>query len=177
MQATNWIIITGGPSSGKSTVLEYLKTKGYPITAEIARVFIDEEIAKGKTLTEIRANEKGFQDRVLQIKIELEEQIPPEQLTFFDRGIPDSIAYLKISGGDITQALYASQKRRYMAVFLFDQVPFEQDYARTKDEKEANRIGQLLHEAYAYLGYDVFRVPLMSVEERAQFILKELNRF
>lgn len=144
----------------------------------MARVFIDEEIAKGKTLAEIRADEKRFQDRVLQMKIGLEEQISPEQLTFFDRGIPDNIAYLKISGGDITPALQASQKRKYRAVFLFDQVPFKQDYARTEDEKEANKnkIGQLLYEVYADLGYDVFRVPLMSVEDRAEFVLKELDR-
>lgn len=177
MQETNWVVITGGPSSGKSTVLEYLKTKGYLITVEMARVFIDEEIAKGKTLAEIRADGKGFQDRVLQMKIELEEQITPDQITFFDRGIPDSIAYVKISGGDITQPLQASQKRRYRAVFLFDQVPFEQDYARTEDEKESNKISQLLYEAYTDPGYNVFRVPLMSVGDRAEFILKELNRF
>lgn len=177
MQETNWVVITGGPSSGKSTTLEYLKTKGYLITVEMARVFIDKEIAKGKTLTEVRADEAAFQHKVLQMKIALEERTPLEQLIFFDRGIPDSIAYSKIFERDITPILQASQKRRYKAVFLLEQVPFQQDYARTEDQKKASEISKLLHEAYIELGYEVVRVPLMSIEKRAKFILQKLHKF
>lgn len=140
MEQTNWVVITGGPSSGKSTVLEYLKDKGYATTAEMARVYIDEQIAQGKTLAEVRGDEENLQRTVLQMKIDLEERTPLEQLTFFDRGIPDTIAYQKIFGGDIAAVLRASRKRRYKSIFLFEPIPFIQDYARTEDQEQADEI-------------------------------------
>ena len=177
MQQTNWVVITGGPFSGKSTLLEYLKSRGYQVVPESARILIDEEAAKGKTLQEIRSDEAGFQRRVLQMKVELEEKTSPQQLTFLDRGIPDSIAYCQIYGEDTVLALKESQRRRYKAVFLCEQVPFEKDDARTEDQKRAHEISKLLYEAYTDLGYEVIKIPLMSVANRAKFILKELNRF
>jgi len=51
---SKWYVITGGPSSGKSTVLSCLEKMDYRIIPEAARVLIDEEMAKGKTLEEIR---------------------------------------------------------------------------------------------------------------------------
>lgn len=177
MQQTNWVVITGGPSSGKSTLLEYLKLQGYQIVPESARVLIDEETGKSKTLQEVRVNEGEFQRKVFQMKVELEEKISPQQRTFLDRGIPDSIAYYQICGENVAAVIHESQKRRYGAVFLCEQVPFAKDHARTEDQKRAHEISQLLYEAYTELGYKVIKVPLMGVEDRAKFILKELNRF
>lgn len=176
MEETNWVVITGGPSSGKSTLLACLENQGYKIVFEVARIIIDREIAGGKTLGEIRADEAEFQRRVLQMKIDIEEKLLSQQLTFLDRGIPDSIAYNQICRADVTLAFEASRKRRYRAVFHCEQVPFEQDHARTEDQKKAHEISTLLHKAYTDLGYEVIGVPLMSTEERAKFILKELNR-
>ena len=177
MLQTNWIVITGGPSSGKSTVIEYLRSQGYQVVPESARVLIDEETAKGKTLQEIRADEDEFQRRILQIQVEMEKRTSVEQLTFFDRGIPDSIAYCKIYGGNSELALKESQKRRYRGVFFCEQVPFKKDYARTENQKIAHEISKLLYETYINLGYEVIKVPLMSVEDRASLILKELSSF
>lgn len=135
MQETNWVVITGGPSSGKSTLLEYLESQGYQIVPESARMLIEAEAAKGKTLKEIRSDETAFQRQVLGMKVGIEEKLNPDELIFFDRGIPDSIAYYQICGGDATSVLRESQKRRYKAVFLCEQVPFAKDHARTEDQR------------------------------------------
>lgn len=172
---TNWYIVTGGPSSGKSTLLTYLKSAGYLIIPEVARTLIDEEIAKGKTLQEIRSDETVFQRRIFRMKTDLEERLLPEQLTFFDRGIPDSAAYYRLYGEDVEPVIQASRKRRYRGVFFLEQVPFAKDYARIEDEKKAAIISNLLHKAYADMGYEVITIPLLSIAERARLLLNYIE--
>ena len=46
-----------------------IKSKWYVIYPEAARVFIDKEMAKGKSLKEIRGDEAEFQRKILKIKI------------------------------------------------------------------------------------------------------------
>lgn len=174
MIETKWYVITGGPSSGKTKIIVRLAFMGYLTIPEAARALIDNEMSKGRTLEQIRADEFEFQKTVLKMKIDAENRIPVNQTAFFERGIPDSIAYYKICDGDVESAIKASQKRRYKKVFLLEQLPFEKDYARTEDEELANKISKLLHDSYSSLGYDVISVPVMkSIEERVNFILSK----
>ncbi|MCW1296700.1 MAG: ATP-binding protein [Candidatus Parvarchaeota archaeon] len=174
---TNWYVVTGGPSCGKTKVIEYLSFLGYRTVPEAARVFFDVEMSKGRKLEEIRANEDELQRRILQMKIEVENRIPCEQLTFFDRGIPDSIAYFKMSNMDTKPVIEASQKRRYKGVFFLEQLVFEKDYARTENEEVARKLGDLIYDAYNDLGYKVIRIPVKPIDERARLILDNLLNF
>jgi predicted ATPase len=45
---------------------------------------------------------------------------------------------------------------------------------RAENEKTAHRLGQLIEESYRSLGYEIIHVPLLSVEERTEFILERL---
>lgn len=173
---TNWYVITGGPSSGKTKVIEYLAFLGYFVIPEVARILIDLEISKGKLIEEIRSDKIKFQKKVLEMKIKIEDKISPERLTFFDRGIPDSIAYDQIYGLDIEQTAIMFRKRRYKKIFLLEQVPFRKDYGRVEDEKFANNISGLLYKSYLDLGYNVLKIPKMPIDKRAEFILKEIKK-
>ncbi|RLJ01373.1 MAG: ATPase [Candidatus Aenigmatarchaeota archaeon] len=172
---TNWYVLTGGPCSGKSKTLEYLASLGYFTFPEIARVLIDLEMAKGKKIEEIRKDEVKFQNKVLQMKIELENKLSPEQTIFLDRGIPDSVAYFKEVGLDTKKVIEESRKRIYKKVFFMKSFKFEKDYARIEDEEMAERISKLIFEAYTKLGYQLIEVPVMkTIEEKAKFILSRL---
>ena len=57
---TNWYVITGGPSSGKTTTVNLLKERGYITTIEHARHYLDTQRLKGKTIEEVRKNRKNF---------------------------------------------------------------------------------------------------------------------
>lgn len=173
---SNWYVITGGPSSGKTTVLRELSKLGYLIYPEAARVFIDKEIAKGRRLEEIRADEGEFQRKALEMKRELEKEAPKDKIIFFDRAIPDSIAYYQISGQDPKEVIKVCQKGVYRKIFLFEQLPFENDYARVEGSKTIKKLNKLLRESYEDLGYKVINIPIMTVEERVQKILKELDK-
>lgn len=171
----NWYVITGGPSSGKSTILEKLRDMGYRIIPETARVLIDEELSKGKQLAEIRGDKRAFQQQILQMKLEIENELPKDEVIFFERGMPDSVAYFSVSGLDPKEALDVCEKNLYQKVFLMDLLPFEQDYARTEDVQTTKRIHQLLRVAYEQLEYEVISVPVMPVENRAKFILDNID--
>ncbi len=167
---TNWYVITGGPSTGKSTVLSFIEKLGYRVIPEAARVLIDEEMAKGKTIKEIREDEAEFQRKVLAMKIKIEQKLPKEEIIFFDRAVPDSVAYYQICGLDLKEALNVCQKDQYRKVFLMEQLPFEQNGARTENPETIKTLNRLFKETYQNLGYEVISVPVMSVEERVKFI-------
>ena len=173
---TNWYVIAGGPSSGKTKLIERLASLGYVTVPEISRLLIDAEISKGKTIKEVRVDEAEFQKKVFQMRIETEDKIPSEQITFFDGGgIPSCIAYYQSCGLDPTPVIEEAKKRKYKEVFLLEQLPFEKDYARTESEKLAGDLSRLIKKAYTDLGYDVIFVSAMSIEERVKFILNKLN--
>jgi predicted ATPase len=176
MLETNWYVITGAPSSGKTKLIEYLSFLGYRTVPEVARLLIDIEMSKGKRIEEIRGNEYEFQMRILKMKIDVENRTPIDQLTFFDRGIPDSIAYFKISNMDTKPVIDACKKRRYKGVFLLEQLPFDKDYARTEDEKLAKELSDLIEDSYIGLGYKVVHVPVKPITERAKFILDRIEK-
>lgn len=196
LQPTKWWVITGGPSTGKSTLLEYLAQQGFKTMPEAARVFIDEERAKGRTTKEIRAREPDFQEVVREMKHHIEDEVPSGQLTFWDRGNwGDSLAYMSTAHvvslgrrGDSNLYLYESysgdtsvlvQKIRYAGVFILDRLSSydSADDARVESEVQATAIHGRIDRMYRWLGYEPIRVPVFSpdkeasVQRRAQFIL------
>jgi predicted ATPase len=173
---TNWYVITGGPCAGKTRVILHLESLGHHVVHEQARALIDIEMSKGRSAEETRKDEVRFQEKVLLMKVDIEDQMLPDKLIFLDRGIPDSIAYYKMSNQSLEPVIKVSQKRKYRGVFLLDQLPFENDYARLEDEKLAHTLHQLVHDSYKHLGYDVIRVPIGPVDKRVEFILSRVQK-
>ena len=177
VEKTNWYIITGGPSTGKSKTIDHLAFLGYLIRPEVARILIDDELSKGKTMPQIRSNQKLFEENILKIKIETETMAPKEELIFWERGLPDSIIYLKDCCGDLNGVLEISKKILYRGIFILDLLPrYEKDYARTETSKKAKEIHEALYNCYTELGYKVIRVPVAPISERARFIIKKIHK-
>jgi predicted ATPase len=174
---TNWYAITGAPCAGKTTVIKRLASLGYATTPEIPRILIAAEIKKGKTIEEIRGNDEEFQKKVLEMKVALEEKIPPNRISFIDDGgVPSSIAYYQVAGLDPAAALEEVKKRRYKKIFFLEQLPYQKDDIRMEDVKTAKTLDRLLRKVYQSLGYDIIYVPVQSVEERVKFILSKVDR-
>ncbi|PZR52351.1 MAG: hypothetical protein DI537_55685, partial [Stutzerimonas stutzeri] len=66
---TNWYVITGGPSSGKTTTVNLLRDRGYTTTIEHARHYIDLQRIEGRTVEEVRAKQREFQRGVLDMQL------------------------------------------------------------------------------------------------------------
>lgn len=173
---TEWVVITGAPSSGKTSVVNVLKSRGYTVQDEVARTYLEDCMAAGKSMSDIRADGgKILQQAILDVKTAREAELDPAEVVFLDRGLPDSMAYFRLAGLDVEAAVQASRKYRYDAVFLFDRLPVVQDGVRVEDEAVAAHIDEMLMQDYKALGYDPVRVPVMPVEKRADFILNFLQ--
>ncbi|MFH1036636.1 MAG: ATP-binding protein [Patescibacteria group bacterium] len=170
----DWYVVTGGPSSGKTTILEALKKIGYITYPEAARILIDKAKKKGKKLKEIRKSEAEFQKKVLKIKIEIEKSAPRNKTVFFDRAIPDSIAYYRICRLD-TKAVLKFCQNKYRKIFFLEQLPIERDYARTENGGTIKKLDKFLEEGYKSLGYNISYIPIEPAEKRVKRILKEIN--
>ncbi|MGV3632244.1 MAG: AAA family ATPase [Bacteroidota bacterium] len=174
-QNTNWYVITGGPSSGKTTTVNILHDKGYLTTMEYARHFLDTQRLKGRTIEEVRQNQLEFQHGVLQMQIEQEKEIAPDVQVFLDRAIPDALAYyryLKLPVDDLLRK--ALETVSYKKVFIMAPLPLVNDYARLENVEAQQKIHELITEVYEALPFPVIHVPVLPAMERVEFILAKL---
>ncbi|UCH22538.1 MAG: ATP-binding protein [Deltaproteobacteria bacterium] len=174
LQYTNWYVITGAPCSGKTSVVRELEKRGYRVVHEVARAYIDEELNKGKRLEEIKSDALAFEHHILDRKIKIESSLPKDAVIFLDRAVPDSIAYFTLEGLNSTEPLEKSKTVRYKKVFLLERLVFEKDPARVEDESIATQLDRLIEDSYRMLGYDIGRVPVLSIKDRTDFILQRL---
>jgi hypothetical protein len=76
---TNWHVITGAPSSGKTTLIDQLADKGFQTVPETGRLHVEREVARGRTIDEIREDEtiqRGIADTQLRIEGGLRARVP-----------------------------------------------------------------------------------------------------
>jgi predicted ATPase len=172
---TNWRVITGAPSSGKTSVINMLAQRGYATQDEVARELITLSISKGRSLADIRKDASDLQKDILEVTLAREMALDLKQTVFLDRGLPDSITYFKLAGLDGFEASAVSLLFQYRAVFIFDRLPVVKDDVRTEDEAMANKIDQMLEADYRAVGYQPIRVPVLPIEQRADFVLRALS--
>ncbi len=174
MENPNLYIVTGGPGAGKTTVLAELERRGFPYLPEVARQLIQEQMQLGQ-------NALPWGDRDWYAKLMLDRSIasfrehsPASGITFCDRGIPDTLCYLRLIGKDDAEAMAASAIYRYASkVFLAPawRAIYATDAERKQSYEEAVRTCELMASVYEECGYEVVELPLCSPEERAEFIL------
>ena len=174
-ETTNWYVITGAPCSGKSAVIQALAHRGFKVVHETARAFIDSQLASGLTLKEIKSDILSFERHILLEKVRIEASLPKHQIHFLDRAVPDSVAYYQLEGLNCDEPLGYSRQIQYRGIFLFERLAFETDKVRTEDNALATQIELLLEKCYRQLGYTIIRVPVMPVEQRADWVLKHAH--
>lgn len=173
------IVISGGPGTGKSTVIDKLGQLGYPCLPEISRqITLD---AQKKGIDQLFLKDPIlFSDLLLSgRKEQFEKAIGLEAATvFFDRGIPDVFAYmnyLTISYPPIF--LEMSEKFRYDRVFMMP--PWKEIYETDNERYESFEACLEIHEhlmaAYSSVGYAIELVPSGSIDDRVDYILKALG--
>jgi predicted ATPase len=179
-----WIVITGGPFSGKTSLLERLGARGYRTLPEAAIRVIDELNAQlgveGQRSWRL-AHPIEFQDRVAREQDERERlvQLRAGEVLFADRGLPDSIGYCRYKGVEPPLwLLEATRVRRYTEVLLLDTLSnFDRRLTsgRTSTYEDSLRIRDHLRTTYEELGYPVIAVPELAIGERDTYILELLG--
>jgi len=175
MQQTRWHVITGAPCSGKTAVICELERRGYPVVHEVARAYIHEKLEKGNTIAHIKADISAFERHILYQKIEIEGSLSKDTTVFLDRAIPDSIGYYLLEGLNPDDPIQKSGLWKYKNIFFFERITFEKDSVRSEDDRIATTLDGLLKKSYQMLGYEIISVPLMTIEDRVDFILTRIS--
>jgi predicted ATPase len=169
-------IISGGPGSGKSTLIQALASRGFHCMPEAGRAIIQDQLAIGGSALPW-ANKTAFAELMLNwdLRSYREAQLLQGPV-LFDRGIPDVMGYLLLCGLPVPPHIEkAAQTFRYnQRVFLAPHWPeiFTQDAERKQSEAEASATYHRMVDVYTRLGYHICQLPLTIVEERVQFVLE-----
>ena len=171
------IVISGGPSSGKTTIINALEREGHYCFHEISRELIKSAKANGIDQPFLNDPEK-FNANLMQARIQQYKAAKKLQVdTFYDRGVHDIVGYMHYGKQTIPKLfIEACNKSNYDLVFLLP--PWNdihvQDNERYETFEQAKEIYNCLYKAYAEFGYQIIEVPTGSVVQRKEFILKNL---
>jgi predicted ATPase len=172
---TNWHVITGAPCSGKTTLIDQLADKGLQTAPESGRQFFEKELAKGRTIEEIREDQATLTCQIYDMMLKHERKLRATEITFLDRGLPDAFGFYRFAGMNPNNILLDSFQYRYASVFVLNRFPYQQDGVRVADDALADFYETWTLRDYSALGYNVVRVPVLSPEERLAFVLERLT--
>lgn len=171
-------IITGTSGTGKTALIECLAERGFTTFGEAARAILTEHLATdgpGLPAKNPTLFLRLMQSHCLR-SLEAADQI--DGPTFFDRGLPDVIAYAIRFRVDPGEFAICADKHRYTdPVFVLPpwEHIFVQDELRGKSFGEYVEFHQMIRQAYQDAGYCLCEVPCISVEERADHLLSSIE--
>jgi len=169
---TDLYVITGGPGTGKSSLIEMLKKYDFYVVPEAAARIIREEKEskkpKGETIIPEHAGRRQeFQKKVFDMHSDDLKKISPEiEKAFLDRSHVDNVAYCKYYGAPLPEGIMAAIKSsNYKKAYILEQMS-KKDYIKTEIRYEGYKTAQKIHAkiygAYKkYLHGKIVKVPLM----------------
>ncbi|SHH69899.1 AAA family ATPase [Winogradskyella jejuensis] len=173
------IAITGGPGTGKTSIINALLEKDYLCYEEISRQLTLQ--AREDGIEQLFLTEPLlFSQKLLEGRTEQYNKASNEtaEVVFLDRGIPDVLAYMDFIGDEYPEYFVESCKNHtYDSIFILP--PWESIFTPDSERYESFEESQIIHEhlskTYTRFGYDLLEVPFGTVEERVNFILQTLD--
>lgn len=170
-----FFVITGGPGSGKTTLIDALERAGYARTVEAGRGIIQDQAAIDGPALPWR-DPAAFAELMLGWEMRSYRMAARQPgPVFFDRGVPDVIGYLRLMRvavpAHIEKAAEVFRYRRGVFIAPPWREIFTQDTERRQDFTEAERTYAALAETYAGLGYELVELPRTGVAERLKFVV------
>ena len=175
------IVITGGPSTGKSTVINELKNRGFTCFDEVSRDIIKEAQKEGIEQLFL-ADPLLFSRKLIEGRLKQYHKADKtnKPLIFFDRGIPDVNAYLRYVKQDIPEEFEKITKEHPYYRLTFIMPPWEDIYTTDAERYESFNQAQLIHNKlvnyYKELEYYLIFVPFGPVEKRVDYILDSIKK-
>lgn len=172
-------VITGGPGSGKTSLINGLAGYGHPVFEEVSRRLIQEQamlpdgalpwtnISRFASLA-LHAMARQYR--------EASHLLTP---CFFDRGLPDIEGYLGWYGAPLHAGLPALYQTHRYAPTVFICPPWKDIYVndaeRPQSFDDAQALHRLIKAAYERQHYEVVTIPFGPVASRVDFIEQTLH--
>ena len=170
-------VLTGGPGSGKSSIVIALEMRGEYVIREAAEDYIRLRQAQGQPEP---WTEENFQDKILELQILRESRIPKNiERIFIDRGIIDGMAYFHKAGKRPSKKLLDEANkaygRAYDKIFLIENLgSCESNHVRRENIEEALILERLQERNYRYYEFPVIKVPASPLDDRVNYILERV---
>ena len=171
-------VLTGAPGAGKTTLLDAAAAAGFATSPEVARALLQQPGGM-----ELRAGDPvGFAEAMLEAHVrEFELAAAQPGPVLFDRGFPDVVGFLDVSGLAVPRSIDAAcRSLRYTGPIL--RAPawaaiYQQDAERIQDWEQAVASDQAVTAAWRRYGYTVIDLPLVGVAERLAFLRRLLDKY
>lgn len=168
-------IISGGPGSGKTTLIRELLARGETCCPEVSRELIREQMLTGGTLLPWNNLEHFAQECARRMRQQL-AAAPADCRVFFDRGLPDVIGYLRRAGLETSEL--ADARALYGPIVFFAPpwpAIYVNDPERPQSYAESCELSVHIRAAYLELGFQIVDLPRTAVGARADFIQNTLR--
>jgi len=176
--ATNFYVISGCSGGGKSTLLFELEKRGYKVFPEPGRQIVKEQQSVGGDGLPWKNVTKFAELCVSRAMYFYNSAILLDKPVFFDRSMLDNISGIERLGLPMPVYFAAALVQYPYAhrVFMVPPWPeiFAQDAERQHLYAEAEQEFYALQQAYELNNYEVVLIPKLPVNERVDFIEREL---
>jgi predicted ATPase len=172
-------IITGGPGSGKTSIIDILSRQGYATFPEVSRTLIRQQMQLERGVLPWK-NMKDFAILALgAMRQQYHEASVVNETCFFYRGIPDIIGYLYFSELVLSSEISEAAAAHLYAPVVFICPPWPEIYVndpeRPQTFEDARKLYRHIKNAYEMLRYTVIEVPKDIVSIRTEFILDAVH--
>lgn len=172
-------MVTGGPGTGKSSIIDELIKRGFTCFNEFSRQVTLEAQKKG--IEQLFLTDPfSFSKRIIEGRQKQYEQAEysNQELVFLDRGVHDVLAYMDFKG-DVYPKYFNDICKSCAYDFVFILKPWESIYTSDNERYENFEQATLIHDhllrTYKRYFYDLLDVPFDTVENRANHILRTIN--
>lgn len=173
---TKRYVLTGGPGSGKTSIILALEAKGEYVIREAAEDVIRLEQAKGNKEP---WKDPNFQYSILKLQMQREDMQLPKNAKriFIDRGYHDGLAYEPEHTWVHSLLNESAKPGMYDQIFMIDPIPGTYKTAvRREDMDEALKLFGKIEQVYREHGYKPRHIQHAPLEKRVDTILRLVEK-